>query len=290
MALSFNTDPVLAKVQRSLLAAHGVGGIKHAVQVFRQKQKNGADLSGKDFFATIQECGAHVDLSDFERKYLLIAFDENKNGTISMDEFIKHLTGGLNARRRRFITQAYDAFASDGKVVVSELQATRTNATQSSTLAGSATQLLRSGFEQAFAAELAREGSTIAKEEFLAFYAGLSLSKAMTDDDFEGLLLREWAVDNAVKPRLDETKRDWSASGGDPLLIEKPMLAKEALSRSLGKSEKLYNADHMTRVAVPPKPLGQLNPDYVSTTKKSFPHYTREEVLSSDPLATIRPA
>lgn len=279
-----NTDPVLFKVQRGLIAANGVGGLKIAVNHFRrlQSELQNVSLSAESFFGVLTDCGAPL-LSEKERKHLFLAFDEDRNGTISINEFVKHLTGSLNPRRKQLIRKVFNNFQASGyEAKGSELSATHTSQKSLGTTKTHAWD--PSAFEDVFADQLASDDSKISLEEFLAFYTALSLQKSLSDDDFELAVLREWGADNPKAPILNETQRDWASTGsGDPLEHE-TMLAKDAKNRSLGLSTRLYNSEHMKREFVPNHYLPVVLPDYVTTTTRSFPKYSTAEIRKADPL------
>lgn len=276
---------------------HGAGGIKDAVKRFRAIDETSVaeGVSPDEFFAILKECGA-PELSPFEKKHLLIAFDNDNNGRISLEEFLRHLSCRLNSRRLRFVNQAYETFLQQGggnnntansSSKGGSILASTLGSTYKSQSAGGQT---KSGFDRAFAKEL-RGDAAISREEFIAFYAGVAILSPMSDDEFEALVLREWGVDNSAKPRLNETKRDWTAStkdGKDPLAVEAELLAHTALSTQLGTQKKGYENSHLQREYPPRVVLPDVNPDYITTITRSYPAYTPEQMRKADPYATTR--
>jgi Ca2+-binding EF-hand superfamily protein len=283
MAQLQNTDVVLFKVQCGIIASNGIGGLKQAVNMFRRVQSESqvTSLSSQQFFDLLTACGAPL-LTEKERKHLFLAFDEDRNGKISINEFVRNVTGSLNPRRKQLIIKVFGNFEVNGK----EAKGSKLNASHTSqkSLGASKTHAWDpSAFDDVFGEQLASEDGKVTLEEFLAFYAALSVHKSLSDDDFELAVFREWGTDNPKAPVLNETQRDWTATGGDPLVHE-TTLAKDAKNRSLGVSSRLYNAEHMKRAFVPNPYLPNVFPDYVTTTGRSFPRYNGAEIRKADPF------
>lgn len=101
--------------------------------------------------------------------------------------------------------------------------------------------------------------------EYLAFYAGVS-PQFPTDESFVTHVLQSWAADEAARPVLGETAREWGPEG-DPLAVDEPRYVKDALNMQLGLSSKAYNYTHMERVHPYVEPLPPLiRPEIMTTT------------------------
>jgi hypothetical protein len=281
MAQLLNNDPVLFKVQRAIIAANGIGGLKLAVNAFRNAQVDlqTTSLTPQQFYTLLTQVGA-PELTERERKHLFLAFDEDRNGKVAINEFVRHLTSPLNPRRRLLIKNVFAKFEADGAAVRgAELASTHSSQKAAKTHAWNPTV-----FDDVFGDQLASESGKVTLEEFLAFYSALSLHKSLTDDDFELAVLREWGADAAHAPILNETERDWSSTVGGNPLVHDTVLAKDAKNRSLGLSTGQYNADHMKRTFVPNRYLPDVLPDYITTTTRSFPKYSTSQIRSADPM------
>ncbi|CAJ1006965.1 hypothetical protein Q4I28_002279 [Leishmania naiffi] len=124
--------------------------------------------------------------------------------------------------------------------------------------------------------------------EFLAFYAGVSPQFA-TDEAFVTHVLQSWAADDATRPTLDETARDWGPDG-DPLMLDGPRYVKDALNLELGMSSKSYNYSHMQREHPYVEPLPPLNrPEIMATTmQRTHISFSKAAQALADPLVTRR--
>ncbi|CAJ1987558.1 protein of unknown function - conserved [Leishmania donovani] len=124
--------------------------------------------------------------------------------------------------------------------------------------------------------------------EYLAFYAGVSPQFA-TDEAFVTHVLQSWAADDATRPALDETAREWGPDG-DPLALDGPRYVKDALNLELGVSSKSYNYSHLQREHPYVEPLPPLNrPDIMATTmQQTYVPFDKAEQMLADPLVTRR--
>lgn len=291
MAQSSNQDVVLSKVQGSIVASHGVGGIKNCVRRFRSLGETA--VHGTTFFDILAECGARA-LTAAEKKHLTLAFDDDRSGKISLTSFLRQLVlCGLNPRRRQVVKKAFQILSRGGSDADVETLL-QTHQSTNASLSGTSTQILLSGTvngTKKFESSFSPSDGKVTEEEFTAFYTGVHLSTTMSDEAFEDMVLREWAADQSQSPRLNETQRDWSGtkSGSDPLESgSQPLYAKDALSHALGRSLKSYNADHMTRTFPPHNTLPVVLPDYVTTTTRSYPKYSVEEMRNADPFYALK--
>ena len=280
MSLSFNYDSVLFQRVQSVFLRDGRGGIKLAAEAFRAAipPEQGEEMTDTQFLTLLQNLG--VKLTPFESKYLVLAFDTGRCGKVNWRHFLRHLRGGLNPRRLALVQRVFAALADDeGKVTVTRLHK-KFNAPGHSLTLGVSQENAQAELDRAFGREM---DAVVSEEDFIAYYAGIS-AKTLNDDLFEMMILREWGVDSATHPRLNETVRSWGATG-DPLEIRKPLLAKEALSHyALSKA---YSFDHAGRVHPPQQKLPEIHPDYLTTAKTAFPAYSSAQQRMADPL-TIR--
>eukprot|EP01084_Bolivina_argentea_P240303 403749_1 len=134
-------------------------------------------------------------------------------------------------------------------------------------------------FLATFESDASTDG-TVTKEEFYAYYAGLS-SSCPHDDYFEALVLKAWELDEASKPRLNETTRLWGEEG-DPLSTKSDTRS-DMYSSTLSASCRTYNAGHMTRQEPYVKPNPSVKPDYITTKERDYPPYDAATMKNSDP-------
>ncbi|KAG5482934.1 hypothetical protein LSCM1_06972 [Leishmania martiniquensis] len=136
--------------------------------------------------------------------------------------------------------------------------------------------------------ELGEAADRISFADYLAFYAGVSPQFA-TDEAFVTHVLRSWAADDAARPTLNETAREWGPDG-DPLALEGPRYVKDALNRELGVSSKSYNYGHMQRKHPYVEPLPPLNrPNImVTTVQQAYAPFDEAGRTLADPLVTRR--
>lgn len=272
MSQASNGDVVLRKVEK---AAVGLHGPKALATILQAAVDSPAPLSAATLFDILRSNGSPA-LDKREQTHLRFAFGD----PVAVSTFAKMMIYDcLNARRRAVVRKAFAAYQESG----SSALALRSD---SSSTTGSAAAD-SSGFGVAFETELSANQS-IPVDVFTAYYAGWSLFRVRTDDDFERVVLKEWNCDPHLSPRLHETERDWSSTGGTDPLAATPQYAKDALSQSLGRTGKDYDSSHMQRTFPPQRTLPLVLPDYVTTTKRSYPRYTTAEMRNADPFAALQ--
>ncbi|CBZ25145.1 conserved hypothetical protein [Leishmania mexicana MHOM/GT/2001/U1103] len=136
--------------------------------------------------------------------------------------------------------------------------------------------------------EAGEAADRVSYAEYLAFYAGVSPEFA-TDEAFVTHVLQSWAADDATRPALDETAREWGPDG-DPLALDAPRYVKDALNLELGISSKSYNYSHMQREHPYVESLLPLNrPDIMTTTmQRTYVPFDKADQMLADPLVTRR--
>lgn len=280
--MKFNEDPVVASVKAQITARSGPNALKAAIRYFRAMDANGdGTLSPVEFSDGLGRLG--VKLTAHNAAYLMRAMDANGDGRVSLEEFLRVLIGGMNPRRTKLVDRAFAKFdrTGDGKVTVADLKGC---------FDASRHPLVQRGVkkEEDVLAEFlsgfddpANPDGVVTREEFHAYYAALS-SGIPHDDVFEAMMLRCWDLDEAPRPRLNATRREWGPAG-DPLEIKDPLVATAVLSHTLGASTKGYNYSHMARQPAPHVPNPSVRPDWITVSKRDYPAYTADEILCSDP-------
>jgi Ca2+-binding EF-hand superfamily protein len=105
-------DTVLSKVKAELLrrGAHGIRGLGI---VFRRMDDNrDRHLDKYEFQWGLRENGH--ELSPKEMDELFDFFDENKDGRVSYNEFLKAIRGDMNERRLNLVRQAHAKLDKNG--------------------------------------------------------------------------------------------------------------------------------------------------------------------------------
>ncbi|CCW65307.1 unnamed protein product [Phytomonas sp. EM1] len=288
-------------------------------------RRNGREgLSYDEFDAFLVACG--VRLRPFELQYLCKSFDEGGSGTITATTFVRHLIGLNHRRAKAVekawerlekdeagnvrCVDLVDTFrriqqkkSVEGGGAGSNTGLNPMVAPYYSTLLGTMGAVSRGNSVGRSKDSVRGLGGTTAtdctlrannqskidsltKEEFVAFYTGISQCVPI-DETFEVAVLRDWEADDTCRPTLNETKRDWGEHG-DPLGDHGPRYVRDAVNMSLGTSTASYNYSKMQRVHPYVEPLPPLDrKDLMRTTcNLCYGSYTRSEFKSADPLAT----
>lgn len=99
------TQDIIADI-KSFLKERGFLGIRAIGQLFKSIDKNGnRKIDPEEFFWGLNAFG--ITLSQEEASDVLRTFDTNRDGHVSLDEFIVALRGDLNEYRKSYIKQAY---------------------------------------------------------------------------------------------------------------------------------------------------------------------------------------
>jgi hypothetical protein len=239
-------DAVLGDVKRVLIESGGVHCFADAAALFRRIDANGNGyIEPAEFRAALAAVG--VKLSDASLRYLVLAFDKNRDGRISLDEFVGELVlPQLNLRRQRIVRAAFDALVARGAgapltpaVVRAAFDVARHPAVRAGRVAP---QKLRAEFDAAFADDYGAvdAAGALTLETFTALFAGIS-AVVPSDDVFHEIVGLGFGLDQAATPVFSESARDWTATtraGTDPLsyTANRPDDAYSAALKQLARS------------------------------------------------------
>eukprot|EP00668_Euglena_longa_P040837 GGOE01053753.1.p1 GENE.GGOE01053753.1~~GGOE01053753.1.p1 ORF type:complete len:563 (+),score=170.46 GGOE01053753.1:102-1790(+) len=211
-------DPVILKIKR-FCAKRGNNGIRSLVQSFRKGNAEAdAKLTFAQFAARAQAC--QLQLTDHEVRHLAIAFDSENDGLISLSEFLASFAVGLPPRRKFALERVWASFNHDGdgnaalEEVINRFNASNHPLVRTGELSH---EVARENFQSHFTRETNPLG-LVTKEEFIAFYAGISQS--IPDDDyFENRMYSVWdiePVDASMTTSYGTVRAAWEAGRSSP--------------------------------------------------------------------------
>ncbi|KAJ9454852.1 Crustacean calcium-binding protein 23 [Diplonema papillatum] len=239
-------DPVMGLVKRAAWK-RGNTGLRQLTQAFKKMDRNDDQyLSFAEFKAGLADWG--VQLNDKQVRYLLVAFDKDGDGKLSIDEFLNGLRSGLNPRRKWIVRKAFTALDADnsGFVDVKEMRARYDASDHPAVLEGekSPEQALRE-FMENFEDEDDQDRGKISLDEFEAYYAGVS-HHIPSDDYFDMMLTQTFGLEDEAKPKYaPRTMRPYDVYGG-PTAPQRPVASEEVYSRSLlAVNDRNYDVSHM---------------------------------------------
>ena len=281
-------DVVVNKVRKSLLARIGSGGLKEIVSQFRALDTNrNGQLDAKEFEVGLQKMGVKV--TAFEARYLVMAFDSNNNGGVSLDEFVRALRGNLNKRRLDVVVRAFAKFDRDGSgsITIDDLTGLYKADQHPEVLQGRRTQAqVLHDFLKCFDSERTPDG-VVTRDEFECYYAGVS-ANIDSDDYFEAMVIRTWDLDDPKQPRLATTERE-----GGNVAPQPPFLPQELyLTNNKKMNSRQYDTSHMhlTKSAAAPKENikpKELKQNYTSTYNSDYTNYGGGQLAMSRAVSNV---
>lgn len=270
-------DHTLLKVKRILIEGGGIRGFAEAAALFRKFDLNGNGyIDENEFNLGIRALGA--ELSKFELKYLIMAFDKDRDGRISLSEFVGELVyPQMNYRRQNIVLKAFRYLMSkdkDGKIHPSEVKAAFDPSEHPQVKAGLVSaEMIRKEFERGFCDALVDEEGYYNEETFKALFGGLS-SIVPSDDIFDEIITLGFHIDDSARPTFKQTEVDWTATkkGEDPLDYV-PHRPDDAYSKALQQMARAKGYDQS--VTFRPQPnreptLPRLGRSWETTTKVAY--------------------
>ena len=222
---SWSDDLVLARVKRTLVEDCGIRAFADAARLFRHFDANGnGTISACEFRAGLASVGCK--LSEFETKYLVLAFDKNRDGKIDLEEFVGELVyPQMNRRRQRVVVAAYESLCArsvgGAAPTAAEVRAAFDVSRHPEVRAGIVpARTIEREFAATFGDDVCSAGP-LSLDVFKALFAGVS-TVVPSDDVFDELVTLGFHVDADAKPTFSGSTRDWSkdataAGGKDPL-------------------------------------------------------------------------
>lgn len=285
MTTLWSEDAIFARVKRALLANSGVSGIKGAINAFRDMDRNtDGSLSREELRDGLAAKG--VNLSGSELTYLVRAFDKNRDGRVSVEEFTSELINSIPKRRLQLIDDVYQVMiAQCGDPLPAADVLRRMDLSRHPSVLNGAAKLedidqeFRSGFD-------GNQDGSIDQDEWKAFWAGVSFT--MPDDDvFEVFVLEALDADNRAAPRLLNTQLKMGT------LQRSHQVEVDDAKQSFGSATaKQYATEGLFRNKYnrPQDPLPSVRPDYVTTMQRSYPHPSLDQTKASLPKKDVSSA
>eukprot|EP00981_Chlorochromonas_danica_P003278 scaffold634_cov185-Ochromonas_danica.AAC.15 len=183
----------LLDIFRESLRARGASGIFGLSRKFKIiDDNNNGQLDLKEFTKAIGEHA--LGWSAAQIKAVFDFFDKDKSGSISFDEFLVGVRGGLNERRKNLVLLAFNILDSDksGIVELNDIQAKYDASKHPDVISGKRTndEVLRE-FLDTFDTE--EKDGKVTPSEFITYYANVS-SSIDNDDYFELMIRNAWHI------------------------------------------------------------------------------------------------
>lgn len=187
------TSEALIQKVIDILKARGEGSIRGLRRSFRIMD-DGRDqkLDREDFKWGLKDYGVH--LNDRQFDVLLDYFDDNKDGLISINEFLNGVAGPMNERRADLVRIAYERLDKncDGEVTRADIRMAYDVSENPKVVSGEWT--VDEAIENFMALwETEKEDGHITLSEFMQYYSDLSAE--IEDDDYFELMIRNaWHI------------------------------------------------------------------------------------------------
>jgi Ca2+-binding EF-hand superfamily protein len=172
----------------------GMFGIRGVSHLFKSMDKNGnRQIDINEFYWGLKEFG--VNLTEEEAMGVLRIFDKDRNGTISVEEFLRALKGDLNNFRVGIIRKAYEKLDvnRDGSVRLDDIARLYDVSRHPDVVQG------RKDPKQLYLEFMSKWDTQVADgivtfEEFLDYFSDVSAS-IDSDDYFAAMMKNAWKID-----------------------------------------------------------------------------------------------
>jgi Ca2+-binding EF-hand superfamily protein len=178
---------------RESLKEHGARGIIGIARKFKiADDNNNGQLDLSEFTKVINE--HKLGWTKEQSKMVFDAFDNDKSGGISYDEFLYKLRGTLNERRKNLVLMAFDILDNDksGVIELDDIRAKYDASKHPDVIAGKrSTDEILSEFLDTFDTE--DKDGKVTTSEFCRYYGNISAS--IDEDDYFELMIRNaWKI------------------------------------------------------------------------------------------------
>eukprot|EP00636_Phaeomonas_parva_P015118 CAMPEP_0118869868 /NCGR_PEP_ID=MMETSP1163-20130328/13008_1 /TAXON_ID=124430 /ORGANISM="Phaeomonas parva, Strain CCMP2877" /LENGTH=358 /DNA_ID=CAMNT_0006804803 /DNA_START=148 /DNA_END=1224 /DNA_ORIENTATION=- len=185
---------VVERVKQALLD-RGVLGIRSAKQILRRMDKDGSHtLDVEELREGLRQLPGLGELSDDDADKLMVYFDRDKSGKVSIEEFLRGVRGRMKKKRVLLVAQAFNVMdrTGDGVVTIEDLQGAYDASRHPKVLDGSMTE------DEALVEVLnvydKNDGDGLVTwQEFLDYYKDISAG-IDADDYFELMIRNAWHI------------------------------------------------------------------------------------------------
>ncbi|KAF6028731.1 hypothetical protein EB796_012963 [Bugula neritina] len=204
MALSPRSNEIIKKRSRDKLVTSrdpierlrlkcqergGAGGIRGLSRTFRIFDDDGNKMLNFDEFSTGLNDYGLFDISIDEKRAIFAAFDKDKSGQISFNEFLERIRPPMSQRRLGLVAAAFSKLdiTGDGKITVEDLAGVYNARKHPKYMNGEWTEKqVKLEFLKNF--DAGNKDGTVEKHEFFSYYAGVSAS--IDQDPYFDLMMR----------------------------------------------------------------------------------------------------
>jgi len=193
---SSDINAVCRKIQEQLLArarsgeASGRNEVRNLTRSLSLMDKDGSNsLSKEELFNGLQKFGIRVTIQDAD--ILLKHLDRDRNGSVSITEFLRGIRGHMPLQRRELVKQAMSILDENNNGIISfeEVAKRYSAARHPAVLSGDKTE--RDVIQDFMATWDKSNDAQITAQEFFDYYADLSAS-IDHDDYFELMMRNAW--------------------------------------------------------------------------------------------------
>lgn len=201
-------EVAMSSLRKKALQRNGKLGIKEIGRLVRLMDRdNSGHLDANELRTGIRDMMG-VCIADEEFEAIQAALDPNGDGVVDVDEFVWAFRGPLPLRRKTVIDAAFKRLDRDGSgaIDIADVRDFYDVSRHPQVLSG---QMSPHDAHQKFLSQFEADeygqpktvfDGVVTYEEFCNYYAGVS-SNIDSDEHFELLLIRAWALDRPPKPR-----------------------------------------------------------------------------------------
>lgn len=185
-----NSRNIVDKVKARIIQKDGASGIHSVARTLKRLDTDGSKSLDRDELQRgLREYGVTT-VSAPEMNTLFNYFDRDQSGRVSLDEFLRGLSAGMNSERKALVRQAFDVLDSSGRgeIRVEDVMRSYNFNSHPNVMSGKMTgdkaaEEMLSVFEQGGDVD-----GVVSWVEFLDYYKGLSV--AIDNDAYFQLMIR----------------------------------------------------------------------------------------------------